>query len=73
MAPLPKKKHSRARKGGRAAHHFIPAPGTSICSNCSSVKLPHRACHVCGTYNGREVIESGSDSPDITAPVETDV
>ncbi|NQW17522.1 MAG: 50S ribosomal protein L32 [Chloroflexi bacterium] len=71
MAPLPKKKHSRARKGGRAAHHFISAPGTSTCSHCSSVKLPHRACHVCGTYKGREVIESDTGSQDIAGPVET--
>jgi large subunit ribosomal protein L32 len=27
------------------------------CPQCHSPKLPHHACPVCGTYNGREVIK----------------
>ena len=28
----------------------------SVCPQCKSPKLPHRACPKCGTYKGREVI-----------------
>ncbi|HIF12007.1 MAG TPA: 50S ribosomal protein L32, partial [Dehalococcoidia bacterium] len=55
MAPLPKKKHSRARKGGRAAHHFLSKGALSVCQQCRSVKLPHRVCPTCGYYKGRSV------------------
>ena len=54
MPPLPKKKHTRARKGGRAAHHFLVAPGLSPCSCPRRVGVrPHRACPECGHYKGR--------------------
>ncbi len=53
MAPLPKKKHSRARKGGRNAHNALSAPAVGNCSACGAIKLPHRACRECGFYHGR--------------------
>ena len=54
MAPLPKKKHTRARKGGRNAHNAIKLPALSICP-CSrrEVIQPHIACPECGNFNGR--------------------
>ena len=55
MPPLPKKKHTRARKGGRSAHHFLTAPSLSTCPNCKAAALPHRVCGECGFYNGRNV------------------
>ena len=30
---------------------------TSPCPVCGNPKLSHRACRVCGTYNGRQVIQ----------------
>ena len=56
MPPLPKKKHSKARVGGRRAHFGLRAPTLSECPQCHKSKLPHRACLACGYYNGREVI-----------------
>ncbi|MCH7738566.1 MAG: 50S ribosomal protein L32 [Chloroflexi bacterium] len=68
MTPLPKKKHSRSRRGGRAAHQFISAPGLSVCPHCRSAKLPHRVCEICGTYDGRqitgEVMEAAAAGPE---------
>ena len=55
MPPLPKKKHSRARRGGRRAHHRLTAVSLSGCPQCRAAKLPHRACPSCGYYNGRVV------------------
>jgi large subunit ribosomal protein L32 len=59
MPPLPKKKHSKARKGGRNAHNALRAVTRSECPQCHSAKLPHRMCPQCGYYNGREVIPMG--------------
>ena len=44
----PKRRHSKARRDRRRAHDALRRPGTSICSNCGEVKLPHRACKSCG-------------------------
>ncbi|MCH7733703.1 MAG: 50S ribosomal protein L32 [Chloroflexi bacterium] len=64
MTPLPKKKHSRARRGGRAAHQFISVPGLSVCPHCQSAKLPHRVCEICGTYDGRQITGVETESAD---------
>ncbi len=53
----PKRRHSKARRNRRRAHDALSRPGTSICTSCGEVKLPHRACPSCGTYRDREVIE----------------
>ncbi|MCH2515830.1 MAG: 50S ribosomal protein L32 [Dehalococcoidia bacterium] len=57
MAPLPKKKHTRARKGGRNAHNAIKLPALSICP-CSrrEVIQPHIACPECGNFKGRTLM-----------------
>ena len=56
MPPLPKKKHSKSRKGGRTAHFGMRAKSLSDCTQCRSARLPHRVCPSCGYYNGRLVI-----------------
>ncbi|MFQ6069578.1 MAG: 50S ribosomal protein L32 [Candidatus Aminicenantales bacterium] len=53
----PKRRHSHSRKGKRRAHHALSLPSLSLCSNCGTPKLPHRACPECGFYKGRQVIE----------------
>lgn len=58
MPPLPKKKHSKKRKGGRTAHFGMKPVTVSECSQCHSPKLPHRICPTCGYYNGRQVVNS---------------
>lgn len=62
MPPLPKKKHSSKRKGGRNAHNALKKVSLSTCPQCQSPRMPHRACSACGTYNGREVISSGQET-----------
>ena len=63
MPPLPKKKHSRKRKGGRNAHNGIRPGPISRCPQCQSPRLPHRVCPDCGLYNGRDVLKTGDESP----------
>jgi large subunit ribosomal protein L32 len=57
MPPLPKKKTSKARRGKRQSHLGLSLPALDTCPQCHSPKLSHRACPVCGSYAGREVIE----------------
>jgi len=57
MAPLPKKKTSKARQGKRRSHLGLTPPHLDVCSHCHSPKLPHRVCPTCGWYNDREVVE----------------
>lgn len=55
---VPKKKTSKSRKNMRRAHDFLTAPAASVCPQCKSPKLPHRACASCGTYKGKEVVKT---------------
>ncbi|MFH0827261.1 MAG: 50S ribosomal protein L32 [Candidatus Omnitrophota bacterium] len=55
--PLPKKRHSKARGRRRRTHWKIPQLSLVPCPQCKQPKLPHRACAVCGTYDGRKVVE----------------
>ncbi len=54
--PVPKKKTSSARRDKRRAPQKLTVDTASVCPQCKSPKLPHRACPNCGTYKGREVI-----------------
>ncbi len=55
---VPKKKSSRMRTRQRKAAWKVDRPTLVACPRCKRPKLPHRACRECGTYNGREVVET---------------
>ena len=57
MGALPKRKTSKARKGERRSHLGLTPPALADCPQCHNPKLPHHTCPVCGTYDGREVVE----------------
>ncbi|MCW3820695.1 MULTISPECIES: 50S ribosomal protein L32 [unclassified Micromonospora] len=54
---VPKRKMSRSNTRARRAQWKAAAVATVACPQCKSPKLPHAACSVCGTYNGRQVLE----------------
>ena len=54
---VPKRKMSRSNTRSRRANWKASVVATAECPQCKSPKLPHTACSVCGTYNGRQVIE----------------
>ncbi|MFI7605547.1 50S ribosomal protein L32 [Micromonospora sp. NPDC049366] len=54
---VPKRKMSRSNTRSRRANWKASAVATVACPQCKSPKLPHAACSVCGTYNGRQVLE----------------
>ncbi|MDO8451432.1 MAG: 50S ribosomal protein L32 [bacterium] len=56
MAPLPKRRHSRRRGGKRTAAIKLSVIGLLRCNACAALRLPHRACPKCGTYNDRIAI-----------------
>ncbi|HNT56387.1 MAG TPA: 50S ribosomal protein L32 [Syntrophales bacterium] len=60
--PNPVKRHSKSRRNMRRSHDSLTPPATSICPQCNEPKMPHRACPNCGTYKGREVIETKKSS-----------
>lgn len=57
MGAQPKKKTAKARRDKRRSHFALNPPALAECPQCHSLKMPHRVCPTCGTYNGREVIE----------------
>ncbi len=56
--PNPKRRHSHSRKGKRRGHDALVVPSFSVCSNCGTPKLPHKACPECGFYRSRQVIKA---------------
>jgi large subunit ribosomal protein L32 len=56
---VPKKKMSRSRTRRRKSAWKVSTPTMATCRQCGKPKLPHRACRECGTYAGREVVETG--------------
>ena len=54
---VPKRKTSKARKNKRRSNVWkMEAPELVRCPQCNEYKRPHRVCHNCGYYNGRQVI-----------------
>ncbi|MCI0652722.1 MAG: 50S ribosomal protein L32 [Planctomycetes bacterium] len=58
---VPKRRVSKARKRIRRSHHAMSAAQLTKCPRCSSTKLPHTICEVCGTYRDRALIPVEED------------
>ncbi|HSJ17485.1 MAG TPA: 50S ribosomal protein L32 [Solirubrobacterales bacterium] len=69
---VPKKRTSSARRDSRRSQHRAASPRLNECPQCHSPRLPHRACPVCGTYAGREVVrhELGEPATEQAEPAE---
>ncbi|MDO8568288.1 MAG: 50S ribosomal protein L32 [Dehalococcoidales bacterium] len=63
MGPLPKRKYPKARQGARRSHLAMKAKLLDSCPQCHSPRLSHQVCLICGTYNGRQVIEMKAAKP----------
>ncbi len=57
----PKRRTSRSKRDKRRSHDAIRNPTRSTCPQCGEPKLPHRVCGNCGTYRGREVIQTDEE------------
>jgi large subunit ribosomal protein L32 len=57
--PVPKRKTSKCRTRSRKANwKATTPPAVNECPQCHEPKQPHHICPTCGTYAGREVIET---------------
>jgi large subunit ribosomal protein L32 len=53
----PTHRHSRTRRDKRRANWKGQQPNLTACPECKEMKLSHRACPACGTYNSHKVLE----------------
>ncbi|OEU65554.1 50S ribosomal protein L32 [Maridesulfovibrio frigidus] len=53
----PKKKTSKSRRGMRRSHDALTPPNVIFC-DCGEPIIAHRACSSCGSYKGRQVINT---------------
>jgi large subunit ribosomal protein L32 len=54
---VPRNRLSNARKNSKRAHHAKKPKSLSACSNCRSLRQPHRICPSCGYYGGRAILK----------------
>ena len=55
---VPKKKTSKSKRNMRRSHDGLQTPGISLCPQCKEPKQAHRACPSCGSYKGKEVLNT---------------
>jgi large subunit ribosomal protein L32 len=58
MAPLPKRRRSKASKGSHNAHRQVTLPNLTECPHCHRPMLSHHVCPACGYYRGRDILEA---------------
>lgn len=52
--PNPKRKHTASRRDSRRAQNWkLELKSLSGCPQCGAMRLPHRVCPSCGSYNGK--------------------
>ena len=54
----PTHRHTRTRRDKRRANWKGTAPNLSVCPTCKEMKESHRVCASCGSYDGRQVLQT---------------
>lgn len=55
---VPKHKPSKARRNSRNSSNFKAAKPTLVaCPECHELKVAHKVCKKCGSYDGKKVVE----------------
>lgn len=57
---VPKRRLSKHRKRTRRAHHHLTPTQFNRCTHCNAAIPPHRVCHNCGHYGGKEIVAQES-------------
>lgn len=55
---VPKRRQSVTRGRKRRSHDALVLPNPTECPECGEPKLSHRVCPSCGSYKGRQVVET---------------
>jgi large subunit ribosomal protein L32 len=58
---VPKRKTSKRKRDQRRSHDAVGVPARSTCPQCGEPKQPHRVCRNCGTYRGRELVQTDEE------------
>jgi len=59
--PLPKRRTSKSKRDMRRSQQKTAAPNVTTCPQCGEAKQPHAVCKSCGTYKGRNVLDTDED------------
>ncbi len=54
--PLPKRRHSKARRYKKRTHKKVNPVSLNKCTHCGKEKRPHKVCPHCGYYRGKKVL-----------------
>ena len=63
MAPLPKRRRSKASQGSHQAHRHATILKVTDCPHCHKPMVSHRVCPSCGYYRGRDMLKIESVNP----------
>lgn len=55
---LPKQRHTHYRRDRARKELEMEPTKTITCEKCAAPKLPHCVCPKCGTYKGRQAIDT---------------
>ncbi|MFA6340738.1 MAG: 50S ribosomal protein L32 [Candidatus Paceibacterota bacterium] len=50
-------RHNRSQRGSTRSHHALSGVGLTVCPDCKSPVMRHKACSNCGKYRGKVVID----------------
>lgn len=54
----PTQRHTRHRRDRARRQYDVPLVNVQECPHCQAPVLAHRACLKCGTYKGKEVVNT---------------
>lgn len=49
---------NKSHRNNRRSHHALKGARVSLCSNCQTPHLTHRACPNCGMYKGLKTFDA---------------
>lgn len=55
---VPKKRTTSSKRNMRRSHHGLKKLVVAACPQCKSPVQRHTACATCGTYKGRQVLNT---------------
>lgn len=55
---VPKRKTSKSKRDMRRTHKKTTGPNLTTCAQCGEPKRPHHVCMSCGTYRGRDFVDT---------------